>query len=286
MVTVAMVSPGAMGSALGRGYAEAGARVVATVAGRSARTRELAAGIELLPSLEEVVAAADVVISIVPPGDALHVADQVATAAQAAGVQPLYADFNAIAPATVARIATAISPLPFVDGSISGGPPNLPGTRLYLSGRDSAAVAALAHPRLNVVELPGDVGTASAVKMSTASVYKGVSALLLQALRAAEANGVLDPVVEDLTSGYPELMHRLAPRLASSASKAHRFVGEMHEIALAQGAAGLTPDLFTAVAAVYQEVAGTALGDRTPEQARELTELLDVLRLLKPGRSR
>lgn len=39
MVTVAIVSPGAMGSALGRGYVEGGARAIARVAGRSERTR-------------------------------------------------------------------------------------------------------------------------------------------------------------------------------------------------------------------------------------------------------
>ena len=37
-----------MGSALGRAWAAGGARVVATVDGRSERTRELAHGLELL----------------------------------------------------------------------------------------------------------------------------------------------------------------------------------------------------------------------------------------------
>ena len=44
-----------------------GARVVATVDGRSERTRRLAHGLELLPSLAEVVAASDLVVSVCPP---------------------------------------------------------------------------------------------------------------------------------------------------------------------------------------------------------------------------
>ncbi len=52
MVMVAIVSPGAMGSALGRGYVEGGARVVACVAGRSERTRPLADGLDLVDSLD------------------------------------------------------------------------------------------------------------------------------------------------------------------------------------------------------------------------------------------
>ena len=63
MTTIGIVSPGAMGSALGRSWAAGGARVVATLAGRSERTRRLAHGLELLPSLTEVVAASD------DPGD-------------------------------------------------------------------------------------------------------------------------------------------------------------------------------------------------------------------------
>ena len=122
MTTVGIVSPGAMGGALGRGWAEAGARVVATLEGRSGRTRALAHGVEALPSLAEVVAASDVVVSVVPPGEALDVARAIREAAVATGATPLVADLNAVSPATVARVAEALASLDLVDGSISGGP--------------------------------------------------------------------------------------------------------------------------------------------------------------------
>ena len=72
MATVGIVSPGAMGSAVGGALLRGGARVVATVAGRSERTARLAdeAGLELLPSLADVVREADIVLSIVPPDQA------------------------------------------------------------------------------------------------------------------------------------------------------------------------------------------------------------------------
>ena len=75
MATVGIVSPGAMGSAIGRVLADGGARVVATTAGRSERTERLADGLELLPALPDVVAASEIVLSVVPPGEALAVAD-------------------------------------------------------------------------------------------------------------------------------------------------------------------------------------------------------------------
>jgi 3-hydroxyisobutyrate dehydrogenase-like beta-hydroxyacid dehydrogenase len=281
MVTIAMISPGAMGSALGRGYAEAGARVVASVEGRSARTRELAHGLELLPSLRDVVAAANVVISVVPPGQALELARQIHVVAHEVGVQPLVADFNAVSPSTVARIAEALDPLPLVDGSISGGPPDVVGTRLYLSGPRADEIAELAHPRLDAHLVGSEIGSASAVKMSTASVYKGLSALMLQALASAEVAGVLDVVLDDLAREFPELIADAAPWLASSASKAHRYVAEMREISLTQEAAGLTPELFRGVGDVWARVAETPLGQLTPEQARTLVDLTEVIRSLE-----
>lgn len=281
MVTVGVVSPGAMGGALGRGWAEAGHRVVATLAGRSPRTASLAHGLDLLPSLADVVAVAGVVVSVVPPGSALSVATEVGAAARAAGVTPLFADLNAVSPTTVARVAEAAG-LPFVDGAISGGPPDTGTTRVYVSGPRAAELAGLGHPRLDVRVLDGPPGTASAVKMSTASVYKGLAALLLHAVAAAERNGVRDVVLDDLAREFPDLVARLGPFLAASASKAHRYVAEMREIAATQEAAGLGPELFEAIALVWSRVAETPAGAATPEEARAAS-LDDVLRGFPAG---
>ena len=39
--------------------------------------------------------------------------------------------------------------------------------------------------------------------MSTASMYKGIWAILLQAVLSAEASGVLDVVLQDLAEEFP-----------------------------------------------------------------------------------
>jgi 3-hydroxyisobutyrate dehydrogenase-like beta-hydroxyacid dehydrogenase len=120
-----------------------------------------------------------------------------------------------------------------------------------------------------------EVGLASAVKMSTASVYKGSIALLAQALRAADRYGVLDHVLADLG----ELASGAGPRIARSAAKAERYVGEMHEISAAQRAAGLEPALFEALARVYAEIAATPLGRAAPEDVEsDLAAVLAQLR--------
>ena len=274
MATVGIVSPGAMGSAVGNALMRGGARVLTTVAGRSERTVALArrAELELMPDVDAVVHEADVVLSIVPPAEAEAVAAEL-------GGARLFADLNAISPARAARIS------PEADGSISGGPPWQAGTtRIYLSGPRAEEVAALPFEGVQVVVVGGDSGLASAVKMSTASVYKGSTAILIQALRAAQHYGVLDHVLADLD----DLAENAGRRIGRAGSKSGRFVGEMQEISAAQEAAGLTPALFDAMAAVYADVAQTPLGRTAPEDAGAVLE--EVLRELSgsssPGRSR
>ena len=120
--------------------------------------------------------------------------------------------------------------------------------------------------------------------MSTASVYKGTSALLAHALLAAHANGVLDYVLDDLRSGSPELVANVARRLASAAAKSERYVAEMREIALTQSAAGLPAALFEAMAEVFSELSASELARAAPEDVRPEVRLADVLDGLRPGR--
>jgi 3-hydroxyisobutyrate dehydrogenase-like beta-hydroxyacid dehydrogenase len=275
-----------MGSALGDALARGGARVVATVAGRSERTAQLAerAAPELLPDLASVVREAGVVISVVPPGAAESVVRDIAAAAQRERTHPLVADLNAISPETASRLAgiAAAADCDLVDGSISGPPPWKPGTtRVYLSGARAVEVAALPFEGIERIVVGPEVGAASAVKMSTASVYKGSTALLAQALLAAHENGVLEHVIADLRTAAPELVANVERRLASAAAKSERYVGEMHEIAATQAAAGLTPALFEAMAEVYAMLANTPLASTPPEDVGselELPAILDALR--------
>jgi 3-hydroxyisobutyrate dehydrogenase-like beta-hydroxyacid dehydrogenase len=288
---VGVVSPGAMGSALGAALARSGSTVVATLAGRSARTRELAgrAPLTLLPDLREVVAASDVVLSVVPPGSALATARDIASAATAAGHRPLVADLNATSPATVETVAAALRAggLDLVDGSISGGPPWQGGaTRIYLSGPRAREVADLAIDGVDVRILGAHLGTASALKMSTASVYKGIALLLTHALVTASAYGTVPDVVEDLRRVFPDLADEPEVRLAMAAAKSERYVAEMREIAETQASAGLSPALFEAIAAAYEAISASPAALAAPEQAALSTSLDDVLAAIAPPRSR
>jgi 3-hydroxyisobutyrate dehydrogenase-like beta-hydroxyacid dehydrogenase len=265
MTTVGMLGAGYMGAGLGWALREGGARVVTTLAGRSPRTARLAAeaGLEPLDPLDAVVAAADVVLVVTPPGAARDAAAQLAAAIARTGERPLVADLNAIAPSTVDEIAETLSGTGFVDGSISGAPPTVrPGARIYLSGERATEVAALPWRHVQPVVLPGRAGTASALKMCTASVYKGTTGLYMQAMRTAARHGVLDAVLADLAeAGLPDP----TPSVVSAATKAARFVPEFEEIAATQAAAGLPAALFQGFAEVYRQIAASELAHADPE---------------------
>jgi 3-hydroxyisobutyrate dehydrogenase-like beta-hydroxyacid dehydrogenase len=278
--SIGIFSPGAMGSALGRSWRDGGSRVVSTVVGRSERTRSLADGLELLPNLGDVVEIADVVVSIGPPALAVSMATEIAVACRERDRRPLVADLNAVAPTTVDRIAAELrsAGCDLLDGSISGGPPTPSSTtRLYLSGPSAPMLADLTAPGLTAQIVGGAVGTASAVKMSTAAMYKGFVALLLQSLQTAHVNGVIDVVLDDLHDDFGDMIDRAAVSIALAASKADRYSGEMLEISAAQGAAGAEPALYQAMARVFARLANAPLADLTPEAARQATDLDAVL---------
>ena len=274
-----------MGSAIGARLRDGGARVVVALEGRSERTRSFAsgAGLEDVGGLATLLAEADVVLSIVPPAESARAVD--AIVASAGSYRPLVADLNAIAPATARELASTLARagLDLVDGSISGPPPSRAGTtRIYLSGSRADEVAALPLDGVDRVIVGSEVGLASAVKMSTASVYKGRVAVLAQALRAAHANGVLGPVLDDLVETGLVDRERTAETLARASAKAWRYVDEMRQIAATQASVGLPPELFEAFAVVYAGLAERAVVE-APEQVDGALSLVDVLEQLNAG---
>ncbi len=272
MTTIGLVGAGAMGSALGANWVAGGQSVLTCLTGRSPRTRDLAtrAGLGTVTTLDQLVNASDLVVSVVPPASAVEAAQSVANAARRTTARPLVADLNAISPGTVERARTVLAAVgcELVDGSISASPPRAGGepATVYVSGSRARSFAALSSPWLDVVVLDGPVGAASALKMCTASMYKGVKALVLAALLTAEAHGVREQFLADVARVWPEDVPRWHTDVAVATAKAWRFVEEMREISRTQEGVGLPPELFDGVAALYTYAAATPLG-RTPLEA-------------------
>jgi 3-hydroxyisobutyrate dehydrogenase-like beta-hydroxyacid dehydrogenase len=275
VTTVAVVSPGDMGSAVAGRLREHGLRVVTALAGRSHRTREraAAAGLEDAGTLAAAVRQADVLLSILPPGRALELARAVGPDAG-----PLYVDCNAVSPATARAIADAVGER-CVDASIIGGPS---AHRLYASGAHAAELASLP---LDVRVIPGEIGQASALKMCYAALTKGLSALITESMVAAAENGVSAALREELADSQPQFL-AAARALGGIVPKAHRWVAEREEIAATFAQAGLTPRMLEGAADVYRLVESARAGAAAPMDSLDavVTELRRSLEPSRPAR--
>ena len=284
MNTVGILSPGDMGHTVGQRLREHGLRVIAYLADRSARTRQLAAkaGIEEVSSYEDLVKDADIVLSILVPAQAAAAAQKVAEALKRTGAELLFADCNAIAPQTTRRIGEVVEDAGgrFVDASIIGPPPLREGTtRFYASGTHAEKLSLLGEYGLDVPVVSGRVGDASAVKMCYAGLTKGLTALSTELLVAAEALGVRRALLDEYSTSQASMLQRIRGGLPGMPPKSRRWVGEMEEIAATMASVGLTPKFHEAAAEMYRFVGGTSLADRTPEDPGEpnLEEMLQVL---------
>jgi len=271
--TVAILSPGDMGNAVGKMLLTHGLRVIAALDDRSERTKQLAtkAGIEDVGSADRMVQDADIILSILVPSQATAAAEVVAAALKESGSTVLYADCNAIAPETTKGIARIITDAggKFADASIIGGPPrDFESTRIYASGAHAATLAKLRDHGLNIINMHSEVGQASAIKMCYGALTKGSIALYTEILTAASALGVSDALANEFNNSQTARYNSMQSALPSMAAKAHRWVGEMEEIAQTFGDVGLTPHIFRGAADIYRHVASTPVGKVTPEEPK------------------
>lgn len=133
-----MLGMGAMGSAVARLLLRSGAEVFTSVEGRSTETRRRAAAAGIRTVDLMTVVDADIILSIVPPSQAITVAQQVAKATSIASASRVFVDCNAVSPKTMTMVASAFagSAVRVLDGCIIGGPPPEAGgsPHVYISG--------------------------------------------------------------------------------------------------------------------------------------------------------
>ncbi len=144
---IAILAPGAMGSAVARRLKENGARVLTSLAGRSEATAKRAAAAGMIAVGDADIANADIILSIVPLADALRLAERLAGAVAKSRKKPVVVDCNAINVETVLQVERIIaaSGARFVDAAITGLPPRVgtEGPAFYFSGAHAQEFAIL-----------------------------------------------------------------------------------------------------------------------------------------------
>mgnify|MGYP001475448844 FL=1 len=267
---VAILSPGAMGHAVGRVLAEHGVDIITCLAGRSERTHRLAsaAGFTEIPTLEDLVCEADLVLSILVPVDAEASACQLAGALKATGAQPYIADCNAISPMRSAKIEAVIQSAGgrFIDASIIGPPPEQGAPpRFYVSGTHAEAMLPLDGKGIVVKSLGEIIGRASGIKMCYAALTKGTSTLQVALLTAAESMGLTEELRQELAYSQAAALQSMESTIPRLPPNAHRWVGEMEEIASTFAKVGVTSHFHLGAAAIYRLLQATSFANESPE---------------------
>ncbi|MGJ4916115.1 DUF1932 domain-containing protein [Bradyrhizobium oligotrophicum] len=263
--SIAVIAPGAMGGAIAARLAEHGCKVLTSLEGRSAATRARAAASGMIGAGDAEIADADIILSIVPPGEAVALAEQLATVINRNAKKPILVDCNAVNVETIRTIEDIAlsSGARLVDAAIIGLPPK-PGTKgpaFYVSGEAAGDIAMLGQLGLDLRVIDGPIGAASALKMSYAGINKGLTGLGAAMVLAATRAGAADALRDELALSLPHVQARLAVALPDMLPKAYRWVAEMREIAGFLGPDHPAAPIYEDLARLFEHIATDVQGD-------------------------
>ena len=288
---VGIMSPGDMGSAIGKILRDAGLDVITCLEGRSELTRLRASEdvIHDVPSLDHLVRESELLLSVLVPSEAVALGERIADSIRRTGARPVFADLNAIAPQTIMNIGRMMTDagVTFIDGGIIGSPPRAgtSNTRIYCSGPDTTAMESLAKSGLDIRVLGTNIGQASGLKMVYAASTKGTTALWTELMVAARALGLEDALKTEFEISRSDIAEKLVGRISSMPRRARRWVGEMEEIAATFEGLGMTPSMLQGAAEMYRMVSKTPLADQTSREPDPSLEAILQTLSGQPNRS-
>ena len=264
MNRITLMSPGEMGSPIAEQIQNSGIDVISPLKNRSKQTRDRAKKYGIIDSdnLENSIFESDLVVSILVPDAAKDLAIQVSKFSKKLNKEIYFADLNAVSPETVQSMKDILSDskVKFIDGGIIGAPPkgnNIP--RVYVSGEHSAYFTKLDGLGMKVMDMSGDIGSASAMKMAYASITKGYSSLLIAAITLSIRTNNFHHLMDELEFSQSNVFKDLN-NLKSIPSKAHRWIGEMEEISKTFIENNITGDFHKASGSIYRNVSDSKLG--------------------------
>ena len=277
---IAFIGFGEAGQSIVGGLVAAGAEVVAAHDilfpdnERGARLRAAAEKLAIVAAFtpDEAVAGADIVFSTVTTDQSVVAARQVAPHLAPGQV---YLDLNSTSPGCKRSVAALVeaSGAEFVEAAVMAVvPPHRHKVPLLLAGAGAAALAERLRPLGMDVQVAGEnIGDASAIKMIRSVVMKGLDAILVESMLAANRLGVEEQVLESLDGSFPGLDWRKAADyfLSRVAMHAGRRGAEMDEVTDTLNEIGVAPNMAMASGKWLKHCAGLGMRERFPDGAPE-----------------
>ncbi len=264
---IGVIAAGEMGAGIGKRLTERGARVLTSLKGRGAGSAQRAQAAGMIDVEDaELVRQASMILSVVPPGEALGLAERLKPELARASHAPIYVDFNAVAPETAKEIGAVLAGTGcrYVDGGIIGGPPaGTSSPSLYVSGDAAPEAMRLGRFGLNLRLIDSPIGAASALKMSYAGITKGFVAIGTAMMLGAMQAGSAEALRRELSESQPQLAAHLIRQVPRMFPKAYRWVAEMEEIAQFLGKDQPGHAMYMGIAKLYERIAAGVSGTST-----------------------
>ena len=281
---IAIISPGDMGHVVGGVLNQRGFKTLTALEGRSelSRLRAERAMISDVGQLKNLISEANILLSIMPPQHAIEFASKVSKQILKEGGDVVFADCNAISPATTLKIKELMdkAQIPFVKIGISGPPPRVgEETRFYARGPDANRLSELGGEGILYKIVSEDIVAAAAMKMCYAGLTKCTMTLQTAVLIASEILGVRDELSRELESSQKFHWNLMTSRVPFYAADADRWASEMHEIAQTLGSVGLTKNLHEGAGDIFRLMASSPLGEETRETLDKSRNLEDTIRI-------
>lgn len=271
--TIAFIGFGEAGQAISAGLRQARAEPVRAYdllypdsqdAARLAAAAE-SAGISLADGVGEALAGADIVISAVTASQSVAAAE---SAAPHIAPGAIYLDINSTSPLTkrAASAPVEAAGARFVEAAVMA---TVPGyghkVPMLLAGAVADELAATLRTFGMSVEAVGArIGEASSIKMFRSVMVKGLEALFVECLSAAETAGVSDRVLASLAESYPTVdWDKLATyHVGRVALHAKRRAAEMREATATLAEIGIEPIMAEATARLLERCADAGLREQ------------------------
>lgn len=240
-------------------------------AGDAVHARAAEAGVELVRSARELCRRAEVILAVTPGRNALA-----ALRAARRHLRPgqIYADLSAASVKAMEKAGDLLDDrTTFVDAAIMG-PVPVEGLQVLLlaSGPRAGRFRELLAPfGMNIQVVEGGAGAASAMKLLRAVFMKGITALLLETLEAAQRRGICDAVQAELirwmdSMPFDQVIKRF---VGSTAVHAGRRAHEMADTIELLRSLGASTRMTKATRAWFMEIdrlgLSARLGGRVPD---------------------
>jgi len=249
--------------------------------GKLIKERIYNANVQLVSNVKELANNSNLIISAVTCANAILAAESIG---KYLSDKHIFVDINATSPNTKKKVGQIIqkSKAGFVDvAAMNPIPKYRHKVPMLISGNGAEKFQYMMRPyNMNLAIIKGGAGVASSIKMLRSIFMKGMAALLVEMLTAAEVINVRDFVVDSIKGTLSEikpdkLIHRL---IAGTAIHAQRRVHEMEEVIETLNSVNIDPIMSIAAKDVLSKVDALNLkeyfGGKMPEDYVDVVKIL------------